>query len=321
MNLLDSLVTSRVELEGHDGRSGARLERVELADGRRLIVKTTMPAADLGMTVSGDVAGRERGLWAAGHLAALPPAVDHAIVDCWQDDDGAIVTVMRDLGDAVIDWDRRLSRADCERIFGAVAELHHAFAGRAPEGLCSLETYLGAFAPATISPLVDTHSPLPSIILRGWQRAAELLPSDLMAAVDETHADPRRLARTLRDGGTTWVHGDLWPVNVALGPERVTLLDWALGVDGPGALDLATFVAGAASITEPSREQLIDDYQRVAGAVEASALARSLFAVFCMYGWNKALDAAEHPDPAVRSRERADLDWWVRRASEALAGF
>jgi hypothetical protein len=35
-------------------------------------------------------------------------------------------------------------------------------------------------------------------------------------------------------------------------------------------------------------------------------------------GWNKALDAVEHPDPQIRARERADLDWWVDRARDAL---
>jgi hypothetical protein len=35
-------------------------------------------------------------------------------------------------------------------------------------------------------------------------------------------------------------------------------------------------------------------------------------------GWNKALDAVEHPDPLIRARERADLDWWVGRARACL---
>ena len=38
----------------------------------------------------------------------------------------------------------------------------------------------------------------------------------------------------------------------------------------------------------------------------------------CEMGWNKALDAAEHDDPAMRAREQADLDLWVARAGEAL---
>ena len=44
----------------------------------------------------------------------------------------------------------------------------------------------------------------------------------------------------------------------------------------------------------------------------------SLLGAFCWLGWNKALDAAEHPDPAVRARERQDLDWWVQQARWTL---
>lgn len=309
---------TRVGLEGHDGRSGARLERVLLADGTRLIVKSTLPCGDLGMVVSGDRDGRELRLWRSGHLGELPPALGHAILDGWREDDGRIVTVMRDLGDSVITWDRRLGRADCRRILDAMAALHGRFAGRSPGGLCPLETYLTALAPATVATLTGGPNQLPAIIVRGWQRAAELLAADVMAALDDLFADPAPLARALRAEGTTWVHGDLWPVNIALGPDQVTFLDWGLGVDGPPALDLATFVAGGSSISEPSREQLIDEFRRAGGVAGAAVLAMSLFAVFAMYGWNKALDAAEHPDPVVRARERADLEWWVAAARAAL---
>jgi len=35
-------------------------------------------------------------------------------------------------------------------------------------------------------------------------------------------------------------------------------------------------------------------------------------------GWNKALDIVEHPDPAVRERERAALPWWLHQAELAF---
>ena len=37
-------------------------------------------------------------------------------------------------------------------------------------------------------------------------------------------------------------------------------------------------------------------------------------------GWDKALDAAEHPDVAIRTREQEDLDWWVTQARRTLEG-
>jgi hypothetical protein len=35
-------------------------------------------------------------------------------------------------------------------------------------------------------------------------------------------------------------------------------------------------------------------------------------------GWNKALDAHDHPDPTVRTREHEDLSWWVTQARACL---
>lgn len=114
----------RTVLEGHDGRSGASLERVRLADGTRLVVKRTLAPTDLTMRFSGDGTGRELTLWEAGVLDRLPSGVGHAIVGGWRDGD-EVVVVMRDLGDAVITWDTPIGRAECRRLFaGAVAAIH-----------------------------------------------------------------------------------------------------------------------------------------------------------------------------------------------------
>jgi hypothetical protein len=68
-----------------------------------------------------------------------------------------------------------------------------------------------------------------------------------------------------------------------------------------------------------SREELLAAYQRAAGpAYDEDSMHLALLAGLVWLGWNKALDAAEHPDPAMRRRERADLDWWVARARTTL---
>lgn len=60
-------------------------------------------------------------------------------------------------------------------------------------------------------------------------------------------------------------------------------------------------------------------YRLAAGpAYDEASMQLSLLAGLVWLGWNKALDAVEHPDPAVRRRERADLDWWVIRARTTL---
>src|SRR5689334_146742 len=159
---------SRTPLVGHDGRSGARLERVVAADGSRLLVKTAYPGADLTSQVPGGLIDREVRLWASGQLDRLPAGVAHCIVEAgW--DDGAVVTAMRDLGDAVVGWGRELSRSECRRVLDAAAGLHRTFADQVPEDLCSLEDRLLLLTPAGVAGLSGSDEPLPAAILRGWE--------------------------------------------------------------------------------------------------------------------------------------------------------
>ena len=114
-------------------------------------------------------------------------------------------------------------------------------------------------------------------------------------------------------------HGDLATVNMAIEGDTLVLIDWAMPTAAPGSLDVARFIAGCASVVDASREDLIAAYRDAAGpAYDERAMRLSLLAGLMWLGWNKALDAVEHPDPQIRARERADLDWWVDRARDAL---
>ncbi len=116
----------------------------------------------------------------------------------------------------------------------------------------------------------------------------------------------------LADGPVTLAHGDLATVNMAFEGDDLVLLDWAMPTAAPGALDIARFLAGCSSVVEPSREEVLASYAAPAGpAYDERSMRLALLAGLVWLGWNKALDAAEHPDPAIRERERPDLDWWV----------
>ena len=59
--------------------------------------------------------------------------------------------------------------------------------------------------------------------------------------------------------------------------------------------------------------------REVAGAAyDDDAMRLGLLAGLSWLGGTKALDIVEHPDPAVRERERAALPWWLRQAELAL---
>lgn len=314
---LDDLA-ERVPLVGHEGKSGALLERVMLADGRRLIVKRFSPDTDLLMAALGDVVGREYVVWSRGILDSLPPGVGHAVVDGWVDADETVI-VMRDLGDSVLTWQDRLTREQCRWMLIRVAAQHRAFLDAAPEDLTPLPDLITLFAPDRMTPLVGSTNPLATIVIHGWDVFSETVPADVVEPVFALLTDPRPLADALRSRPTTLVHGDLATVNMALGDEELTLLDWAMPAAAPGALDIARFVAGCSSVVDMSREQIIADYAEAAGpAYDETAMRLSLLSAFCWLGWNKALDAAEHPDLVVRAREQQDLDWWLQQARLTL---
>ncbi|MEP7368317.1 MAG: phosphotransferase [Dermatophilaceae bacterium] len=311
-------IVERVLMADHEGKSGALLERLTLADGRRLIVKRFSSDTDLLMAALGDVVGREYTTWSRGILDLLPPEVGHAIVDGWVDGDQTVV-VMRDLGDSVLTWQHRLTRDQCRSILIGVAALHRAFLGRSPEGLTPLPDLLSLFAPDRMAPFVGSTNPLAAIVIHGWDIFAESVPADVAEPVFALLADPRPLAVALQARPTTLVHGDLATVNMAVADAKLTLLDWAMPAAAPGALDIARFVAGCSSVVDVSREQILADYAAAAGpAYDHIAMRLSLLSALIWLGWNKALDAAEHPDPVVRAREQADLKWWLKEARITL---
>ncbi len=92
----------------------------------------------------------------------------------------------------------------------------------------------------------------------------------------------------------------------------------AIATDGPPALDLAVFLTGAASHVELSREELIDAFMARSPSTDERAIDLALLAGLVDLGWNKALDAAEHPNAQMREQAASDLDWWVTRGSRGL---
>ena len=311
-------VVERAPLAGHDGRSGARLERVRLDDGTPLVVKRTSPSVDLAMRMTGSTVSREHRLWKGGVLDRLPPGIGHALVDSWQDGDETVL-VMRDLGTAVVGWSRTISREESRRLWAAATDMHRTLAGEPPEGLVPLADRVSLFAPGKMRTELASGHRLPADVLHGWEHFARIVSPDVVAAVLGVLDQPRRLAGPLTRRPSTLIHGDLWLVNVAFEAERVTLVDWDLATWAPPALELALFLNGNSSQIRAGRDEVVADFRSLWGNEhDEVALRLALFAGLADLGWNKALDAVGHPDPAVRARERADLDWWVAQARATL---
>ena len=311
-----------------DGRSGAVLERVCLADGSRVVVKHFDPTVDLVMRLSGDPTGREVELVRRGVLEGLPSTVLHPVIDAWYDD-GRGVLVMRDLGDAVLTWKSIVSREQARTMFAAIADLHAAFLGSAPDGLTPLDLLLGLFEPRRIRPYAG--SLIVDYALRGWEYWPEVAPGgvgDLVLALAEDAAPLTAACRALP---STLLHGDLATVNMALEPDRpgcLTLVDWGWSLRGqPTAI--GRLLAGCAPFRPrrargergdrgPARRAPRPAARGRGPGVRRRRHAAGSARRDLLAGLDKALYIVEHPDPAVRERERAGLPWWLCQAELAL---
>jgi hypothetical protein len=313
-------VVERTPLVGHDGLSGAALERVRLADGRRLVVKRVAPATDLTLRLTGGRVSWEYRLWKSGALAGLPAGVGHPIVDAWTEDDVTVI-VMRDLGDAVLTWDRRLDHDECAWVMKRVAGVHRAFIEDPPESVAPLPPVLELFSPRRIRSAAAGGNRLCAAALRGWEYFADpaLVPADVSGPVLQLleHSGPLVLALLARP--VTLVHADLATVNMAILGDELVLLDWSMPVIAPGAVDVGRLMIGCAHVLAPSKDELLAMYRVAAGATyDTIAMRLALLAALVWLGWNKTLDIVEATEESVRARERADLAWWVRTVRDTL---
>jgi hypothetical protein len=315
MQTLLAGAVERTVIDEHDGRSGSTLERVRLADGTILVLKRSHPESDLTALVAGG-ADRELVLLESGVLDRLPAGVGHALVGGWREGPD-ILLMMRDVAAAIPGWERVLDRAECRRVLAAAAGVHRAFTAKPVGGLCPAAVRAMALWPHRMRPLACGANPLPGLVLRGWERFADLVPPGVAAAVARLQDDPAPLLAALDRRPASLLHGDLWLVNLGLEPGQVTLLDWSLATWGPPLMEFATFLTGAFSQVAATPDEIVEDVVAAAG-LDTPDKDLMLLLGLMELGWNKALDAAEHTDEAKRARDRAELDWWVRAATPAL---
>jgi hypothetical protein len=299
----------------HAGQSGTGLERLVMADGRRLVVKR-LSGEDWVSRITHDD-GREVGLWERGVLARMPPEIDPAVLAAGRDGRAGWL-LMRDVSGELLPPDRRLSREESARILASAAALHRRFAGESISGLCSLEDRITLASPATVSGEASGVDYLPKMLVVGWEVFADSVPDDVSAAVFDAMERPQPLAALLRDCVATLVHNDLRGANLGLVPGRTVVLDWGLAGAGPPELDFAWYLFVNGWRIDATREQLIDDFKRAEGDLhDPRALELSWIAQLCWHGPLLAHELVEASDEK-RERARAELAWWVERVRAAL---
>jgi hypothetical protein len=303
----------------HEGFSGAGLERVVMEGGSSLILKHISPARDWLMRATDDP-GRVGVLWESGIFGRMPAVVDHAVVAVERDEEGWLV-FMRDVSGALLGSERILSRPESRRVLAAAAAVHDRFSDEErPPGLCRLADRYGSLSPATAKRQTDPSFVIPSMLGPGWEAFAAIVPGDVAAGILAILDRPHLLAEQLEARPCALIHGDLKISNIGLTDSQVVMLDWGSWTGfAPPAVELAWYLAVNWSRIDASREEIVEDFRAVSEErFDETALRLALVGGLVQLGWNKALDAATHPDQAMRRRERADLDWWVARAREGF---
>jgi hypothetical protein len=318
--LRDRLATAvgRERIGAAEGLSGTPVERVFLPGGGVLVTKRVLPDGDWLMRGMHDD-GRAARLWLDGILAEVPPVLEHGVVGVVEEDEGWLL-VMRDLGSSLLPEGVLVTRAESRRLIGALAALHAHFAGRSIPGLCPLADRYTLLSPGLTRREAGGSALIPTLVERGWELFADVAAGDVADVVLRLLDDPSPLVGALAACPCTLVHGDAKLPNLGLAGERVVVIDWgsATGI-APSSIDWAWYLATSASRIGGTREDVLEDMRAAEGErYDPRSMGLGLLGALVQLGWNKAFDSTQHPDPAVRLREQADLDWWVRRARPTL---
>jgi len=321
--LLDGrLVSSLGDVVDHqplvsNGWSGNVIERLVLADGRRLIAKRIVPGTGWIDRHTKD-RGREALLFTSGVFGRIPEAIDHAVVAAERDGDAWWV-LMRDVSGSLLPTGRRLTREEHRRVLRAGNLMWDEFWGERVPHVCSLHDCFQLFSPAIGEAERDGLDLLPKQYGVFWEAFAEAVDRDVAEPVLALVDDPAPLVAALDARGTTLIHADIRDEQIGLDGERLVLLDWGRASQGHPVVDFFWSICHNAWRIDASHDELVEDFRRARGERDdPRAVELGVIAGLVMYGWVFGHSAVYHPDPAERDWARRELGWWVPRARRAL---
>jgi len=300
----------------HGGLSGADLFRGELLNGTRVVVKRSTHGRDVFQRLLGHAESLELALWSDGVFDRLPRGVSSPTIGGWVDGTDTWI-VMRDLDGFVVGPDHAFDESEVERLLASLTALHSS--GIRPNATTPLDRVVGMFSRTRLD-AVDAPAALKASVARGWSLFRELGGSALADRVVPLADDPSPLVSALAARPAGFCHGDVAGVNMAWDGDGVALLDWGQAFIGPPALDIARFLPSGLRTSVVANDELLAAYQSRRGAeFDGVGLELSLLAAFVWYGWQKAIDASETADLALKRAELEGIRWWCERLPRALA--
>jgi Phosphotransferase enzyme family len=316
--------TVREPLSDAPGKSGARLERVEI-DGSRYVLKHLDLAADWTMRASGSMRGVPLELWERGILSRLPPCINQPIVAVGREPadgsksgpSGGCAVLMRDVARWLVPAsDEPIQASQHGDFLNHMAAMHAAYwdCGSDCDIVPAMHRYL-ELSPwlAEAETYLGSGHLVPQLVGKGWQLLPDVAPA-AAAVVGPLAVDPGPLVTALAKTPQTFVHSNWKLDNLGTDEQgRTVVLDWEQPGRGAALSDLAWYLAiNCRRLPEP-KEASIEAYRAAltAHGVETEPwwdrqLALSLLGALVLFGWEKALGGYDE-----------ELAWWEDRAVRA----
>lgn len=308
--------------------SGSTFERAVLPDGCGVVLKH-LPANGDWLTRGSGGDGRARLLWESGVLDAVAAHADHAVIGMGREH-GHDVVVMRDVGASLLPARTRLTTPAMGDLLRGLAQIHDAWEGRSPPGLCAPGTRHRIASPAFHRDDTGPHPcPFSAALLRGWEQFAELAPDDVTTAVFAVLEDVDPFGRQLEEvSSPTLLHGDFKLGNVGLRDGALVLIDWGeLTGTGPAEVDVAWFamtstnpaVGGGEPVVDAMPDVVFRAYEAQSGRpLDPRAVDLTCIGALAQCGFILGGFAARARGSSAGGRASLLLDWWVARVRQAL---
>ena len=260
------------------------------------------------MRATDDVACREAAF--AARNPALPDGIATPTLGVAHDGSERAI-LMRDITPSLLPQGFVPDR-DVNAILARMAALHSA---SPPDRMpwCDLRLRLTLLTPERARIAAEYGAPVAADLTAGWQAFTRHATAGARRVVESLHADPSPLLRALSREPAAFLHGDLKFDNIGLDADgTMLLLDWAMPVVAPPAVELGWFLAINSRRTMLSLDAALGIYAdaaRLSGNARARHDALAAVCGLVLRGWRKALDADEG--------EPEELRWWCDRVEAA----
>jgi hypothetical protein len=294
----------------HTGYSGAALTALSPADGERFVLKRMSIARDWIMRATDDIACREAAFAASG--ITLGERIRTPTVGLARDAGGHAL-LMRDITGHLLPQGL-ITPGQLDSIIKGMAALH---ALPLPDAdavpWCGWRQRLLLLTPAGARVAAAYDAGVAPHLVEGWALFDEIAPRPIVEFIHALGEDPAPLIDLLASLPASLLHGDLKFDNIGLDDaERMWLIDWAMPMLAPPAIELGWFLAINSRRLPASLDEVMRRYADAVAIAPALRETHDAATVLCgllLRGWRKGLDADEG--------EPAELRWWCAHAADA----